>query len=205
MSGFGADLALFAAAFALAIASPGPFAAALVARGMAFGFPSAAGMALGGLAGDLIFASIALFGLALIAAWSDSLIVFLRYVGAAWLIGLGLRLLTARDGALHAAAPTRRGFVHGLLVGAALGLGNPKAALFYTAVFPGFFIVPALTATQIATIYAVIVAILLTGHLLWAATAARAGQWLGSTSAVTLLNRVSGGVLSGAGVAIAAG
>jgi threonine/homoserine/homoserine lactone efflux protein len=204
MSGFGADLALFAAAFAVAIASPGPFAAALVARGMAFGFPSAAGMAVGGLAGDLIFVSIALFGLALIAAWADLLIVFLRYVGAAWLIWLGLRLLTARDGAVHAPVPKHRGFLRGLLAGATLGLGNPKAALFYTAVFPGFFTIPALTATQVATIYAVIVAILLTGHLLWAATAARAGQWLDGTRAVTLVNRVSGGVLSGAGVAIAA-
>jgi threonine/homoserine/homoserine lactone efflux protein len=204
MSAFSADLALFAAAFAVAIASPGPFAAALVARGMAFGFPSAAGMAVGGLAGDVIFASIALFGLALIAAWADLLIVILRYVGAAWLIWLGLRLLTAGDGAGHAPAPTRRGFVRGLLAGATLGLGNPKAALFYTAVFPGFFTIPALTATQVAAIYAVIVAILLTGHLLWAATAARAGQWLGCTSAVMLVNRVSGGVLAGAGVAIAA-
>jgi threonine/homoserine/homoserine lactone efflux protein len=204
MSGFGADLALFAAAFAVAIASPGPFAAALVARGMAFGFPSAAGMALGGLAGDLAFASIALFGLALIAAWADLLIAVLRHAGAAWLIWLGLRLLTAPGASREAQAPGRGGFRRGLLAGATLSLGNPKAALFYAAVFPGFFAIPTLTAPQIAAIYGVIVAILLGGHLLWAATAARAGRWLGSTKAVTTANRVSGGVLAGAGVAIAA-
>jgi threonine/homoserine/homoserine lactone efflux protein len=204
MSGFGTDLALFAAAFAVAIASPGPFAAALVARGMAFGFPSAAGMAVGGLAGDLAFASIALFGLALIAVWADLLIAVLRYAGAAWLIWLGLRLLTARGAGFDIAASGRRGFGRGVLAGATLGLGNPKAALFYAAVFPGFFVIETLTASQVAAIYAVIVAILLCGHLLWASTAARAGRWLGSTKAVTAANRVSGGVLAGAGIAIAA-
>ena len=33
------DFALFITAFAVAIATPGPFAAALVARAIAFGFP----------------------------------------------------------------------------------------------------------------------------------------------------------------------
>lgn len=204
MSSFGADLALFATAFTVAIASPGPFAAALVARGMAFGFPSAAGMAFGGLAGDLVFASTALFGLALIATWADLLVDVLRYAGAAWLIWLGVRLLTADCSALNTAAPTRHGFLGGLLAGATLGFGNPKAALFYAAVFPGFFTVPALTGSQVIAIYAVIIAILLIGHMLWAAAAARAGKWISSPRAVTMAGRVSGCVLAGAGIAIAA-
>lgn len=204
MSGFGGELALFAAAFGVAIAAPGPFAAALVARGVAFGFPSAAGMALGGLVGDIAFASVALFGLALIAASAELLLVALRYVGAAWLIWLGLRLLLARAAAAAPREAGARGIGRGLAAGALLSLGNPKAALFYAAVFPGFFDIAALGPAEIGAIYAVIASILVGGHLLWAAAAARAGRWLGDARAVTATNRVCGGVLTGAGVAIAA-
>lgn len=204
MSGFGAELALFAAAFVVAIASPGPFAAALVARGVAFGFPSAAGMALGGLLGDILFASIALFGLTLLAHNAEMLIAVLRYVGAAWLIWLGLRLLLSRAESLQAATPRDRGLPRGAIAGAVLSLGNPKAALFYAAVFPGFFDIATLTGGQIVAIYATIVTILITGHLLWAAAAARAGRLLQSPHALTGANRACGAVLTGAGVAIAA-
>lgn len=199
------ELALFAGAFAVAIASPGPFAAALVARGMAFGFPSAAGMALGGLVGDMAFATAALFGLALIAQWADALLPVLRYGGAAWLVWLGLRLLLSEPGAMQAGGRSGgEGLWRGVLSGAALSLGNPKAALFYAAVFPGFFDIPALTGADIAAIYAVIAAILVGGHLLWAAGAARAGRLMRSPRAVRAVNRASGGVLAGAGLAIAA-
>ena len=198
------EFALFAAAFAVAIATPGPFAAALVARGIAFGFPSAAGMAVGGLVGDAVFAGVALFGLAVIADYAEPLLLALRYVGAAWLIWLGIGLIRARPTALDAEAPRREGAWRGFLSGAALSLGNPKAALFYLAVFPGFFAIPALTAADIAAIYAIIATILVGGHLLWAAAAARAGRLLRTPRAMCAVNRVSGGVLAGAGLAIAA-
>lgn len=201
----GGDLLLFAAAFAVAIASPGPFAAALVARGMAFGFPSAAGMALGGLVGDAAFVTVALFGLALIAQWAEILLVVLRYGGAAWLLWLGLKLILSRPESLAGGArPRGEGVWRGFLSGAMLSLGNPKAALFYAAVFPGFFDIPALTGADIAAIYAVIAAILVGGHVLWAAAAARAGRLLRSPRALRTANRISGSVLAGAGVAIAA-
>jgi threonine/homoserine/homoserine lactone efflux protein len=204
MSGFAGDLAFFAAAFAVAIASPGPFMAALSARGLALGARSAAGMAVGGLLGDVVFATVALFGLSLMAAWAGVLIDVLRYGGAAWLIWLGYRLLTARADAMRAPAPRDGGFKRGLAAGATLSLGNPKAALFYAAVFPGFFAIPSLTWPQIAAIYGTIAAILLTGHLAVALAAGRAGRMMASARAMNAVNKLSGGVLAGAGVAIAA-
>lgn len=199
------ELGLFAAAFAVAIATPGPFAAALVARGVAFGFPSAAGMALGGLVGDLAFATVALFGLALLAELFDGALIMLRYLGAAWLVWLGLRLLTARMPRDGAPAPARRaGVLQGFLSGSIIGLGNPKAALFYAAVFPGFFDIPRLTGWDIATIYATIIGIVLIGNMGWALAAARAGRLMRSPVAVRRVNRVSGGVLAGTGAVIAA-
>ena len=198
------EFAFFAMAFAAAIATPGPFAVALVARGVAFGFPSAAGMAVGGLLGDAVFAAVALFGLAVIAEYAETLLVGLRYVGAAWLIWLGVGLLRARPDSPATEASRGAGVGLGFLSGATLSLGNPKAALFYLAVFPGFFDIPRLGLSDVAMIYATIATILIGGHLIWAALAARAGRMLRTPRRVRTVNRVSGGLLTGAGVAIAA-
>lgn len=198
------ELALFAAAFAVAIASPGPFAAALVARSVTFGFPSAAGMALAGVVGDLIFALAAMTGLAVLIAAHESVLPVLRLAGAAWLVWLGLRLILAPAGPVAAATSGMQGIRAGFVGGLAVSLGNPKAALFYAAVFPGFFNIPTLTSADIAVICAVIAAIVLTGHLAWAAAAARAGRLLQTPRHRRTTNRVAGGVIAAAGIAIAA-
>lgn len=201
-----AQLALFAAAFAVAVASPGPMVAAIVARAMAFGFPSGAAMAFGAIVGDTAFALTAMFGLAALAAWFDAALVVLKYVGAAWLIWLGWKLITAAAQGLRGpdGAPPRDSLRGAFLTAAAIGLGNPKAMLFYLAVFPGFFDVTRLTALDAAAILAVIAPILILANLAWALAAARAGRLFTSARAVRTVNRVSGGVLGAAGVAVAA-
>jgi len=200
------QLGLFALAFSVAIASPGPLVAAIVARSMAFGFPSGAAMAFGAVIGDVTFALTAMFGLAALALWFDTAIVALKYVGAAWLIWLGMALLRAPAQALPApgAPPRRDSLRRAFLSAAAIGLGNPKAALFYLAVFPGFFDVTRLGAADALAILTVILPILIGGNLAWAAFGARAGRLLTSARRLRAVNRVSGGVLAGAGVAIAA-
>jgi threonine/homoserine/homoserine lactone efflux protein len=201
------ELGLFAAALCVAAASPGPMAAAITARSMAFGFRSGAAMAVGAIFGDFLFASLAMFGLAALSLWFETAVVALKYVGAAWLIWLGVKLIRAPAAPLRApgAAPPadslRRAFLSAVLI----GVGNPKAALFYLAVFPGFFNIARLTALDAAAILAVIAPILIGGNLLWAALAARAARLLRSARAVRAVNRASGGVLAGAGVAVAAG
>ncbi|SDZ96723.1 LysE family translocator [Rubrimonas cliftonensis] len=200
-----AQLGLFAAAFALAIASPGPVAAAIVARSVAFGFLPGAAMAVGAVLGDVAFALAAIFGLAALSVWFETGVIIIKYLGAAWLIWLGWRLLTA-----PAAAPDRLGrpsrgdLARAFTQGAVVNLGNPKAMLFYLAIFPGFFDAARLTTADAAAILAVIVSICVGGGLVWAALAARAGRAVTSAGAAARINKLSGGVLGAAGVAIAA-
>lgn len=200
-----AQLLIFAAAFAVVIASPGPLVAGVSARAMAFGFGPAAAMAAGAVVGDIVFALVAMFGLGALAGWLDGVVAALKYVGAAWLIWLGIGLLRAPapSRAVAGDAP-RQSLPRAALSGAALGLGNPKAALFYVALFPGFFDVSRLTVWDALAIIAVIAPIMVGGNLIWAAVAARAGRALTSARAVRTVNRLSGGVLGAAGVAIAA-
>lgn len=200
------ELGLFAVAMFLLVASPGPFVAALAARTAALGPRSGTFMALGASVTEGIWIAAALLGLGAIAAAHGWALVVLKYVGAAWLIWIGFRLLTDRqslvkpDGGPMRPEPVWRAFSTGAL----LNLGNPKVALFYMAVFPGFFDMTILTTIDGLIILAVAVPIGLCSDLSYVWAAVRARRFLAGGRSARRLDQVSGGVLTGAGVAIAA-
>lgn len=198
------QLALFAAAMFAMVASPGPFVAGVAARAAALGFRSGAAMAVGASIAETIWIGAAILGLGAIAAAHEGLLVMLKYVGAAWLLWIGLRLLTAR----HSLAAPEGVVRHeplwrGALTGMLLNIGNPKAALFYMALFPGFFDVVRITAADALAILAVALPIGLGSDLTYAWAAARARRFVAGSAAARRIDRVSGGVLCGAGAAIA--
>ncbi|MEM7670119.1 MAG: LysE family translocator [Pseudomonadota bacterium] len=200
------ELALFAMAMLVLVASPGPFVAALAARTAALGARSGTAMALGASVTEGIWIAAALLGLGAIAAAHGWALVALKYVGAAWLIWIGLRLLTARktlvagEGEPAVADDLWRAFT----TGAFLNLGNPKAALFYIAVFPGFFDMTTLTLIDGLIILAVALPIGLGSDLSYVWAAAHARRFFAGGRSARKLDQGSGGILIGAGVAIAA-
>lgn len=201
-----ADLLLFAAAMAMLVVSPGPFNAAISARSAALGFRAGVAMAVGAAVAEGLWIATALAGLGAIAATHGWLLVVLKYVGAAWLCWIGLRLLFLRHSLMPAAdAPVRREPLwRGFATGALLNLGNPKAALFYMTVFPGFFEISALTVWDVAVIFLVATPIGLANDLSYAWGANRLVRILRHRGTVRRIDQVSGGALTGAGVAIAA-
>lgn len=200
-----AELALFAIAMVILVASPGPFVAALAARSAVLGRRSGTAMAVGASLTEGIWIAAALFGLGAIAATHAWALVALKYVGAAWLIWIGVNLLVARhslvtpDGAPRA-EPLWRAFLSGAL----LNLGNPKAALFYMTVFPGFFDMTALTRLDGLVILAVALPIGLGNDLCYVWAAARARRMLTDGRTARRVDQASGDVLTAAGAAIAA-
>jgi threonine/homoserine/homoserine lactone efflux protein len=199
------QLALFAAAMFVMVASPGPFIAAVTARSAALGFHAGAAMAAGASLAEVVWITAAILGLSVIAATHAELLVVLKYVGVAWLLWIGLRLLTARKSLVAPEGAVRREPIwRGVLTGMLLNLGNPKAALFYMALFPGFFDVARLTAWDGFAILAVALPVGLLCDLSYAWAAARARRLLADTHVARRIDRISGGVLCGAGTAIAA-
>jgi threonine/homoserine/homoserine lactone efflux protein len=199
------QLALFAAAMFVMVASPRPFIAAVAARSAALGFHAGAAMAAGASLAEVVWITAAILGLSVIAATHAELLVVLKYVGVAWLLWIGLRLLTARKSLVAPEGAVRREPIwRGVLTGMLLNLGNPKAALFYMALFPGFFDVARLTAWDGFAILAVALPVGLRCDLSYAWAAARARRLLADTHVARRIDRISGGVLCGAGAAIAA-
>lgn len=199
------QLALFAFAFAVMVASPGPFVAAIAARSAAFGFRTGAMMALGASLADSIYVVMAVLGLAAVAQTHGWALELLRYIGAGWLIWIGLGLLTARTSIIRpeGGAPVNDSMVRAFSVGALLNLGNPKAALFYMSIFPGFFDMSALTVWDAVAILCITLPVGMASDCGYAFAAARARGLLRNERAIRRVNRATGGVMVGAGAAIA--
>jgi threonine/homoserine/homoserine lactone efflux protein len=198
------QLALFAAAMFVMVASPGPFIAAVAARSAALGFRSGAAMVAGAGIAEVIWIAAAILGLGVIAATHAGLLVVLKYAGAAWLLWIGIRLLTARHSlTAPKGAVKREPMWRGALTGLLLNLGNPKAALFYMALFPGFFDAARLTVWDGFAILMVALPIGISSDLTYAWVAARARKYVAGGRTARRIDRVSGGVLCGAGAAIA--
>jgi threonine/homoserine/homoserine lactone efflux protein len=126
--------AFLAAAFVLAI-TPGPGMLYVLARsvgeGSGAGYRSAIGTAAGGMF-HVVGSAIGLSALLMASALAFSVV---KYVGAAYLVFLGVRmLLTARE---RGEAPRAPG-AHAARQGALTELLNPKTALFFLTFLPQF-------------------------------------------------------------------
>ena len=129
--------AFLLAAVALA-ATPGPGMAYVVARtaagGRAEGLASCLGTALGGM----LHVVAAALGLSLIVAQSALAFSLVKYLGAAWLVYLGIRLLLRQDRAPATEAVAAQGARRALLEGIVVEALNVKTALFFLAFLPQF-------------------------------------------------------------------
>lgn len=201
------SLLAFALAMVLLAASPGPGFLMVVARalsgGLAAGLAAIAGLVLG----DLVFLVLAILGLGALAAVMGEFFLAVKILGAAYLIWLGVKTWCSRANLPEmdrpetptAKVPHHRSVALGFFV----TLGNPKAILFYGALLPTFIDVAALTAADVGVLAVVVTLVLFAVLGIYACLAARAGRLLKSPRALTWLNRATGGLLVGAGVAVA--
>jgi threonine/homoserine/homoserine lactone efflux protein len=191
----------FAMVLLIAVISPGPAIAALVARIMARGTDGIAAFCAGLVLGDLIWLSCAMFGLAALAALFQPVFLIVKYVGAAYLLFLAWKLW--RDSGAPVQADPVRG--QGLqLFGAALllSLGNPKIMLFYLALMPTVIDLTRLTVTdmaELAMIVALVVSVVLAAYVVLAAHTRR---MFTSPRALRTVNRTAGLAMAGAAAAI---
>jgi threonine/homoserine/homoserine lactone efflux protein len=202
MSAYG--VSVFCLVYALAVASPGPGVAAVVARALGRGVSGAPAFIAGFLVGDLIWFTLAATGLAMLAQTAHMVFVVVRYAGAAYLLYLAWRLWTTPAGALEIAQAPRRERPLQLFVGTlALTLGNPKTMVFFLAVLPTVVELKHLTVGGFLEIALVISCVLPAVLGAYAVFAARARARLSRPETVRWVQRGTGAVMAGAAVAVA--
>ena len=145
------QLALFVAALAVAILSPGPGVIAVSQGAFALGRRRAMPYALGLALGASLWCLLALLGLAVVFRALPWTYVALRVLGGAYLVWVAWAMWRHAADPLPDPADGPRGM--GFWGGMALNLSNPKPALFYSAVLLSIFPV-LLTAADKLTIYA---------------------------------------------------
>lgn len=186
---------LFSAFLVIAIVlflTPGPIVTLVVTTGARSGVRAALTTVAGGVTGNALLLACIAFGLNWILQTSAEIFDFLRWIGAAYLVWLGIMAWR------HAGAPDKasgpRGHVHAWrgLVGA---LTNPKTIAFFTAFLPQF-IDPTLPVERQLLVMCV-TSVLLGGILDsgWAIAAGLGRAWFMKPARTRLLNRVSGVVL----------
>lgn len=197
-------LLIFAAAYAMAVATPGPGIAAILARALGNGLRGMGWFLLGFVAGDMTLFLVAAFGLAAVAQAHSGELAIIKYAGAAYLLYLAWKLWTAPAVVVETTAePDRAGGWRLFLTSYALTIGNPKAIVFFMALLPAIVDLEKLDAIGIAEIAIVLVVVISAVMSLFAIAAARARTLFRSTRAVKALNRGTGVIMAGAAAAVA--
>lgn len=193
-------LTFVAASFALLLI-PGPTVLLVLSyalsKGRSVAVASAAGVALG----DLVAMSASLAGLGALVLASATLFTALKWVGAAYLIWLGFKLIRSApsEGLSVPAADNitaSRVFGHTAAVTAL----NPKSIAFFIAFVPQFLSPAAPLLPQFAILIATFVALAALNALAYALLADRLRQIIARPSIITWITRAGGAALITMGV-----
>ncbi|AVT79789.1 LysE family translocator [Rhodopseudomonas palustris] len=201
------DFWLFVASGLLLNVTPGPDTAYIVGRGLQFGWRGGAAAALGVGTGCLVHVAAAAAGLSALLMASTLAFSVLKWIGAAYLIWLGLRMLLSNPSDFTATA----GAAPALSLGSVFRQGmltnvlNPKVALFFLAFLPQFV---AADASDKALAFLVLGLIFVVNGTLYclalAAFAARAADRLRrSGSVLQWINRGLGALFVALGIRVA--
>lgn len=197
---------LYAGAMVVIWLTPGPVWVAIMARALSGGFASVWPLALGVAIGDMVWPLVAIFGLSVVVGQSEAILLAMRWIAAVVFIGMGVGLLRSANRPVETDSRlTRRGRWAGFSAGLLAITGNPKAALFYVGVLPGFFDLSRITAPDVAVIVALSASIPFLLNLGFGAIIAAARARLATPAGIRRMNLISGGLLIAVGLVIAAG
>ena len=193
--------AAFAAASSVLLVIPGPTVLLVVSYALGQGWRTALPMAIGVALGDFTAMTLSMLGLGALLATSATLFTVLKWVGAAYLVYLGIKLWRA-GGTLDAAPRTdavsaAKMLGHAWLVTAL----NPKSITFFVAFLPAFLDPKADFLTQMLVFETTFLVLAFANAFGYALVASRARRLASNPRAIGVVNKVGGGLLVGAGVA----
>lgn len=195
----------FALSSLVLLVLPGPTLLLVMSYAISQGRRVAIASALGVATGDLVAMTVSVIGLGAILLTSAWAFIVIKWIGAVYLVWLGLRMLFRASAADLTPSETKtehpgRVFRDLTLVTAL----NPKSNTFFLAFVPQFLDPNAAFAPQAATLIATFVSIAGVNALVFALAANSVRRWLGGETAQRWLARGGGVTLMGMGVATAA-
>ncbi|MFO1091155.1 MAG: LysE family translocator [Hyphomicrobiales bacterium] len=198
-------LAIFAVAYALAVASPGPGVMGVVAHVMGRGMAGVGAFIAGIVLGDFVWLTCAVLGLAALAHTFETAFLVVKWAGVAYLASLAFKLWTS-GGLVRDLEPDRKAASawRDFLGGLSLTLGNPKAMAFFLALLPVIVDLNRLTVAAFVEIATVMLVVLPGVMIAYAMLARQAKHLFHTPRAVRILNRTCAVALAGAAATVAA-
>jgi threonine/homoserine/homoserine lactone efflux protein len=200
-----ASLVIFISAAALLLAIPGPAVFYIVGRSIGHSRNAGLVSALGIGVGTLIHTGAAAVGLSALLVSSSTAFSVVKYLGAAYLIYLGIQKLRSQESLVAPSSAPRAKLSRVFSQGIVVNVLNPKTALFFFAFLPQF-IDPSRghVATQILSLGILFACMGTTSDSLWALFSGSVAGWLrGNQRWMRNERYVSGGILISLGLATA--
>ena len=187
---------------------PGPSMLLALTHGMKYGAKRTIASALGNLSITLIQAAISIAGLGAILLASEDLFNIIKWIGAAYLVYIGLIIWRTPGMAVSESTgnhpfstiPLRNMFLQAAIVTA----GNPKAIVFFTAVFPQFIDPKADYISQFSMLMGTVGIIAFSCFMLYAMGGQKIVTLFSKATIGKYINKLIGGTLIGAGIGLAA-
>ena len=180
---------------------PGPIVTLIVATSAADGARRGVMVAVGAATGTLIQLTIISMGLAAVIEAAAQIFVWFKWIGAAYLIYLGVQIIRTRNQGAGIVAPSSHKwtFFRGLLV----ALSNPKSLIFLTAFLPQFINMAAPVGPQLLLLSVTMLVLGLSLDSSYAILTGKARGWLSDRRRQGPVKWLAGTMLIGGGLWLA--
>jgi threonine/homoserine/homoserine lactone efflux protein len=168
------------------------------------GFRASMSTALGSLTAIVSIMTLSFSGLGVVIATSEVAFNIIKWSGAVYLIYLGYKALTSKQETyqipdrdrMPSIATKKSLYITGFIVGAS----NPKAIVFFTALFPQFINTSEPLLIQYLAFAITFTIMELSWLTIYSYLGARSSNWLLKEGRAKYFNRITGGVFISAGV-----
>ena len=198
------DYWLFLLICLVATFSPGPAVLLAIKNSASFGFWQSLKGVAGNVAAVMTLASLSAAGLGAIILASDLLFSLIKIIGGLYLTYLGIKAWNSRYTKLalqtdsKSLASSKKLFMEAYVV----GMSNPKAIAFYTAVFPQFIDLNQAVLPQFCLLAGTFACCSMVGLGFYALATTSISQYLARENINRLFHRLTGGIFIGFGLSL---
>jgi threonine/homoserine/homoserine lactone efflux protein len=192
---------------AITAATPGPAVLLAVTNSTLYGWKKSVFSALGNITALLFMGIITISGLEAILTTSEQVFNIIKYLGAAYLIYIGIKMFFQKNAITddedsvfeyQDVSPLKLG-----IQAFGVAMSNPKAILFLTALFPQFINTANPIAIQFSILMVTLMVLSFSFLMFYAIIAYKAKSWLISPDRIRIVNRTSGALFVGIGLLLA--
>ncbi len=200
-------LLLYCTTLFLASIIPGPSMLLALNHGMRFGAKRTVATASGNVTASLLQASISLTGLGALLAASETLFLTIKWIGAAYLIIIGIQAYRSTNIIVETerntskepqVKPLHKMFLEAFCV----AMGNPKAILFFSALFPQFINMETIKAAELIGAMAMLALIAFLCFMIYAVGGEKVIALFKKSRLGRVINKVVGTAFIGSGIGI---